>query len=623
MLKRPLTPETYYRLPWNLADNAITWLEPTTKCNLYCEGCYRENDPFGHKPLADVIRDLERVKQMRRTDGISIAGGEPLIYPDIVPLVRYVAAQGWKPIINSNGQALTPELVRELAAAGLVGFTMHVDSHQVRPGWKGASEKDLNALRLKLAEMIHEHGEGKVSCSFNATIYRDTLSEIPMLTRWAHEHIDIVQTMVYILFRSARKRSNFDVFANGRPADVGDLVYQLDKQEQHEDIDSQEIADAIRLAYPEHEPCSYLNGTEDSRSMKWLLTLRAGNKDEIIGYLDAKFAEWMQIFHHLFFGTYLAYTRPCWTAWLQKLIFLTPFNKSLRQIFGKLLTRPKMWTKPVHIQSIMVIQPCDLFDDGRQNMCDGCPDAIFYKDKLVWSCRVDELEKFGAFIQCAPRSCCGGGTCAPQPAPAPEAAKAPEPAAAPAPEPTPVPEPTPAPEPAPTPVPQAEPVQAPEPTPEPAPAPEAVIAPEPTPEPQPEPVQTPEPTPEPAPVPEAVIEPEPTPEPQPEPVQVPEPAPVPAPRQDTAPATKGMTEPAVKVMTPPAVVAPEPTPAPAPEPTPAPAPEPTPEPTPEPAKAAPAKAAPVKVAQPAADKPAKAAPAKKSGKAAKKKSKAR
>ena len=151
MLKRPLTPETYYRLPWNLADNAITWLEPTTKCNLYCEGCYRENDPFGHKPLADVIRDLERVKQMRRTDGISIAGGEPLIYPDIVPLVRYVAAQGWKPIINSNGQALTPELVRELAAAGLVGFTMHVDSHQVRPGWKGASEKDLNALRLKLA----------------------------------------------------------------------------------------------------------------------------------------------------------------------------------------------------------------------------------------------------------------------------------------------------------------------------------------------------------------------------------------------------------------------------------------------------------------------------------------
>jgi MoaA/NifB/PqqE/SkfB family radical SAM enzyme len=509
MRKRPLTPETYYRLPWNLADNSITWLEPTTKCNLYCEGCYRENDPLGHKPLEQVIRDLESVKRQRRTDGISIAGGEPLIYPDIVPLVRYVASQGWKPIINSNGQALTPELVRELTAAGVVGFTMHVDSHQSRPGWKGASEKDLCELRLKLAEMIHEHGQGKVSCSFNATIYRDTLPDIPMLTRFAHEHIDIVQTMVYILFRSARKKNNFDVFVNGKAVDVGDLVYQLDNQEEHQDLVSQEIADAIRLAYPDHEPCAYLNGTEDSLSMKWLLTLRVGTKDEILGYLDPKFAEWTQMFHHLFFGTYLAYSRPCWMQWFQKMLALAPFNKSLRHIFGKLLIRPKLWTKPVNIQSIMVIQPCDLLDDGRQNMCDGCPDAIAYKGKLVWSCRVDELEKFGSFIQCAPRGCCATGC---------GAAKAAQPAA---------------------PVAEPAPVEAasPAPAPQPEPAPAAVPAVEATPqsvappEPEPIPVGAAEPAPEPA------------------------PAAVPAPRLETAPAAKTMTIPAVKTEMPPMVAA--------------------------------------------------------------------
>jgi organic radical activating enzyme len=481
MRKRPLTPETYYRMPWNLADNAITWLEPTTKCNLYCEGCYRENDPDGHRPLSDVIRELETVKKLRRTDGISIAGGEPLIYPEIVPLVRYVASQGWKPIINSNGQALTPELVRELTAAGLVGFTMHVDSHQKRPGWKGASEKDLCQLRLNLANMIHEHGGGTVSCSFNATIYRDTLADIPMLTRFAHEHIDIIQTMVYILFRSARKKNNFDVFVHGKPVDVGNLVYQLDHQEEHEDLVSQEIADAIRLAYPEHEPCAYLNGTEDPLSMKWLLTLRAGTKDEILGYLDPKFAEWMQSFHHLLFGTYLAYTRPCWTAWLQKMAALAPFNKSLRAIFGKLLTKPALWTKPIHIQSIMVIQPADLFDDGRQNMCDGCPDAIVHDGKLVWSCRVDELEKFGGFIQCSPRGCCGD-----------KSGAAPQSPAEPAPEQQAAPVPAPRMETAPAAKGMTEPaikvdlppaVTAPEPAPAPAPeaAPEAVKAPEPAP----------------------------------------------------------------------------------------------------------------------------------------------
>ncbi len=519
MRKRPLTPGSYYRLPWNLADNAITWLEPTTKCNLYCEGCYRENDPDGHRPLADVIKELETVKTLRRTDNISIAGGEPLIYPDIVPLVRYVASKGWKPVINSNGQALTPELVRELAAAGVVGFTMHVDSHQKRPGWKGATEKDLCELRLKLAEMIHEHGEGKIACSFNATIYRDTLPDIPMLTRFAHEHIDIIQTMVYILFRSARKKNNFDVFVHGKPVDVGNLVYQLDHQEDHQDLVSQEIADAIRLAYPEHEPCAYLNGTEDPLSMKWLLTLRVGTKDEILGYLDPKFAEWTQIFHHLFFGTYLAYSRPCWMQWLQKLVLVAPFNGSLRKIFGRLLTKPKLWFKPVNIQSIMVIQPCDLFDDGRQNMCDGCPDAILHDGKMVWSCRVDELEKFGSFIQCAPRGCCGG-----KPASAPEAEVAPEPAPAPAPQPAPEPEPVaapePTPQPAPVPAPRQETVPAAKEIHQPAvkmDLPPAVAAPEPTPAPEPAPQSKPEPVaaaPQPAAAPEPILTAKPAPAPK-------------------------------------------------------------------------------------------------------------
>jgi len=101
MEPKPLTPENYYRLPWNLADNAITWLEPTFKCNLQCEGCYREKGE--HRPLTDVIQELKK--------------------------------------------------------AGLVGFTVHVDSHQGRPGWEDQGEAELNELRTKLATVIHEAGQ--------------------------------------------------------------------------------------------------------------------------------------------------------------------------------------------------------------------------------------------------------------------------------------------------------------------------------------------------------------------------------------------------------------------------------------------------------------------------------
>jgi molybdenum cofactor biosynthesis enzyme MoaA len=409
MTSRPLTPEEYYRLPWNLADNAITWLEPTTKCNIYCEGCYRENNPAGHRPLEEVIEELEALKGLRRTDGISIAGGEPLIYPHILELVEYVAAQGWKPIVNSNGQALTPELVRDLRKSGLVGFTFHVDSHQSRPGWKGKTEQELNELRLKLARMVREESRGRVACSFNATIYRDTVDDIPMMTRWAEDHMDIVQTMVFILFRSLNQDpEEWDAFVGNREISpqeiVGSLVYKRDEESSAEtDVHTQEVADRIREVSPDYEPCAFLNGTADARTMKWLLSIRVGRNGNALGYLDSKFAELTQTFHHLFFGSYLAYSRPFFLNNAQAIFPAFLFNGSIRRLFGRWLRTPSLWFRSLKIQAVLVIQPVDVLPDGQQDMCDGCPDAILHDGRLVWSCRLDELEKFGGFVRCTPK----------------------------------------------------------------------------------------------------------------------------------------------------------------------------------------------------------------------------
>jgi MoaA/NifB/PqqE/SkfB family radical SAM enzyme len=401
MVSKALTPEKYYRLPWNLADNAITWLEPTTCCNLACEGCYREKGD--HRPLEDVIAELESIKQLRKTDGISIAGGEPLLYPQLLDLVRHVVSQGWKPIIITNGTQLNPELIKELKEAGLMGFTVHVDSHQNRPGWTGKSETELNELRSQIAQMIHEAGEGKIACAFNATIYRDTLPDIPALTSWAREHNDIVHTMVYILFRSAKSQSGFDAYVNGAAVDPTALVYQLDNQEEHQDVMAQEVVDQMREALPDYEPCAFLNGTEDPRAFKWLLGMAMGPKGKYFSYLDNKFAEFIQAGHHLLYGTYIAYARPCWARNMQVIFPLALFSRGLRKALWQWLTKPLDMLKSLYIQSFMIIQPVDVFADGRISMCDGCPDSMFYKGRMVWKCRVDELQKFGGFVQCVPR----------------------------------------------------------------------------------------------------------------------------------------------------------------------------------------------------------------------------
>ena len=209
----PLDHRQLYRFPWSSSDNVISWLEPTSKCNLSCEGCYRENVD-SHKPLREVRKDLDVFNKLRTYDGVSIAGGDPLLHPQIVEIVRMVAGDGHKPILNTNGLALTAPLLRRLKDAGLIGFTFHIDSKQGRPGWKNKNELQLNALRLELANLVAS--VGGLSCAFNATVYEDTLSYVPDLVKFAADHIDKIDVMVFILFRAAVTEGNFEFVRDGK-----------------------------------------------------------------------------------------------------------------------------------------------------------------------------------------------------------------------------------------------------------------------------------------------------------------------------------------------------------------------------------------------------------------------
>lgn len=394
-----------YRLPWSLPDNAISWLEPTSACNLACDGCYRENVAKSHKSLEIIRREVETFRELRNSDGISIAGGDPLMHPNIVEIVRMIADMGFKPVINTNGGMLTPELLRELKAAGAVGFTFHIDSKQGRPKWKNKNEVELNELRLQYAEMLAE--VGGLSCAFNSTVYEDTLQYTPELVDWAARHIDIVHVMVFILFRAAVPRLPFDWYAGGRKINLDVLAYTKTK-ERKIDLKSTDVVAEIRKRFPAFTPCAYLNGTEKPNSFKWLLTGRLGSKGKIYGYVGPKFMEAIQAMHHLARGRYLAYTKPAHTNLGRSMLLLSLIDRGVRGAAGNylsaVLTNPLRLFKGLHYQSIMIIQPVDFLENGLQNMCDGCPDMTLWNGELVWSCRMEELKHFGCWVRSVPRA---------------------------------------------------------------------------------------------------------------------------------------------------------------------------------------------------------------------------
>jgi len=388
----------YYRLPWNLTDNSISWLEPTAKCNLYCDGCYRKNENT-HKSLEQIKQDMEVFTRLRKCDGVSIAGGDPLTHPDIVDIVKLIKEQNLKPIINTNGLALTKELLVELKKAGVYGFTFHIDSKQSRPHWKNKNELELNELRYHYAKMLAD--AGNISCAFNSTVYEDTMHYVPELVKWAEKNIDIVQVMVFIIYRAVNN-DKVDFYLGPKKMDMQQLVYN-EETIKRTDIKAEEIVELIRTKYPDFDPCAYLNGSEKPDSFKWLLTGRMGRPGKIYGYMGKKSMEIIQTVHHMLFDKYLAYSKPKETRKGKSMLLLSAFDKRLRKTAANYFKNPLNLFKRLHYQSVMIIQPVDFLEDGRQSMCDGCPDITVWNGQLVWSCRMEEQLNFGHNIRTYPK----------------------------------------------------------------------------------------------------------------------------------------------------------------------------------------------------------------------------
>jgi MoaA/NifB/PqqE/SkfB family radical SAM enzyme len=389
----------YYRLPWNLADNSISWLEPTANCNLYCDGCYRKNENNSHKSIETIREELDVFTRLRKCDAISIAGGDPLTHPRIIEIVEEINKRNIKPVINTNGLALTKELLAELKKAGVFGFTFHIDSKQSRPHWKGKNEIELNELRYHYARMLADAKD--ISCSFNSTVYEDTIQYVPEIVKWAQKNINIIQVMVFILYRAVNN-SQVDFYLGPDKIDMNELVYNEESTERT-DISAEELIELLRNEYPDFEPCAYLNGSEKADSFKWLLSGRLGTTKKIYGYMGSKAIEFVQTMNHFLYNRYLAYGTPKHAAAGKSLLLMSIFDKQLRKTLRSYLKNPLNIFRKLYYQSVMVIQPVDFLQDGRQNMCDGCPDITVWNGELVWSCRMEEQLKYGMNVKTYPK----------------------------------------------------------------------------------------------------------------------------------------------------------------------------------------------------------------------------
>jgi uncharacterized radical SAM superfamily Fe-S cluster-containing enzyme len=367
-----------YHLPWSNTNNPGVWIEPTNKCNITCRDCYREN--LGkHKAFSKVKKEIDVSIKKRNCDYITIAGGEPLLYPHLKKVIKYINSKNVFTVLLTNGIELTLEKIIKLKQIGLSKLIIHIDSGQNRPEWENKNEMELNKLREYYADLVYETGMNNFGLIM--TVYSDTLQYIPSIILWTKKHVKKVKHIVFVCYRHPIHK------------------IRSGNQKNEKEVKTLDVFNKIREVYPDLYPNSYLNGTVDKNSLKWLYSTIIFNEKEVIGYLDHKFIKYMTLKYFIKERKY-----PCLKR-ISKFNLFTSFFKSnlIKKIFlnhiKSIISNPSELSTTLFTQTLLIIQPPDILADGRIDMCNGCPDAILYKDEMVPSCRLEEYLKYGHLLK--------------------------------------------------------------------------------------------------------------------------------------------------------------------------------------------------------------------------------
>jgi MoaA/NifB/PqqE/SkfB family radical SAM enzyme len=99
----------------------------TDNCNLECDYCTEYDHSAPHPPLDDIKKWITKIRDLGALR-IGLQGGEPLMHPDIVEIVRYCAREmGLLTTVATNGFLLSEEMAFGLKDAGLSAIYLSVD----------------------------------------------------------------------------------------------------------------------------------------------------------------------------------------------------------------------------------------------------------------------------------------------------------------------------------------------------------------------------------------------------------------------------------------------------------------------------------------------------------------
>jgi MoaA/NifB/PqqE/SkfB family radical SAM enzyme len=165
-------------------------LQVTYRCNFRCQICdfwKVEHDPAEELTVDDVRRIGRKLRRLG-TLIVSLAGGEPLIRPDLVDAIRVLREERHFPILITNGWYVDEEVARDILRAGLQEISVSIDyrdpaKHDAQRGLTGSWERAVRALDL----LNRARPDPRNRVHMIAVLLDDNLDEIEDLIRLSRD----------------------------------------------------------------------------------------------------------------------------------------------------------------------------------------------------------------------------------------------------------------------------------------------------------------------------------------------------------------------------------------------------------------------------------------------------
>lgn len=189
-------------------------LELSRECNLHCIYCYADSGDRISNELSyeEILSAIDQGVELGARKIVVLGGGEPLCYPKIFDVLKYLHSKNVEIELFTNGMLITQEAAQTFIRLGVKPVikmnSLRPDVQDILAGKKGAFASIRNGLK-QLMDVGYPTKD--LPLGAQTVICRHNLEELPAMWIWLREHGIIPYFEMLTLQGRARRHPDLEL----------------------------------------------------------------------------------------------------------------------------------------------------------------------------------------------------------------------------------------------------------------------------------------------------------------------------------------------------------------------------------------------------------------------------